>query len=125
MAVATTEAPAKQPLPDPKDIPTVAKVPSSKAAIVGGNERAPAGWKRFKVRGETVNDVFGSKYLVAKSQEDAEQEYSRMVVPAAVRQVEADRQESVKIAKEEKPPRAIDPTWKRPYLRLIVQEMQD
>lgn len=54
--------------------PTAA-VPDGKAAICDGGERAPANWKRFRVRGNVPCMPLPARYIIAKTQADAEAAY--------------------------------------------------
>lgn len=110
-------------LPRPDEIPTTAAAPQGKAAIADGNSRAPAGWKRFKVRGETANGSFPAHYILARNQEDAEAHYQEHCVSAEAKQAEEDRKEFVKANQQKGIP--VPPDWKRPSYRLVTKVMPD
>ena len=59
--------------------PKPAEPPRDKAAICRPTERAPAGWTRYRIRGEQPSGNTPVRYVLAKTQADAVAEYRRQV----------------------------------------------
>lgn len=74
---------ADKPAPKGKEqVPYYAEVPKGKAAVVPALSRAPAGWKRFKLRADFqdehrhgLRESAPTRCVLAKNRADAEAEY--------------------------------------------------